>query len=228
MDSETFADFRASFSYGSRTDLTFKFLNGLDDEAGYDFFQSLLTDLESALGAGDVGPLLQTIYEFQVRGYTPEPDFHHPFSYDDAPWAPLRKPLARSRISLFTTGGVFVEGDDPLGEPGITQEEAVDQLDDFLRRAPTLSIIPIDTPAENLRIRHPGYDVRGARRDHNTLFPLDRLLEFVEAGRLGELAPEALSAVGAAAQLRIRADFGPAIADRFREQEIDAAFLVAA
>lgn len=228
LSSESFSDFLASFSYGSRNDLIFKFLKGLDDEAGFEFFQSILTDLESAIDAGDLEPLLQTVYEWQVRAYAPASDDAHPFAYDDAPWTPLTKPLAESRLGLLTTGGVFVEGDDPLGEPGITQAEAVDQINAFLRRAPTLSTIPIDTPAEKLRIRHPGYDVRGSRRDYNSIFPLDRLLESVASGRLGELAPEALSTVGAAAQLRVRSDFGPAIAAHFHKYEIDAAFLVAA
>ncbi len=228
MDPESFSDFRESLSYGSRSDLNFKFLRALDDDAGYDFFQTLLTDLESAIDAGDVEPLLQTIYEFQVRAYTPDPGASHPFAYDDSPWTPLKKPLSESRIGVFTTGGVFIEGHDPLGEAGISQAEAAARVDEFLRSPPTLSMIPIDTPTEKLRIRHPGYDVRGSRRDHNSVLPVDRLLEAVESGRIGELAPEAFSTVGAAAQLRVRADFGPAIAEQFHENEIDAAFLVAA
>jgi hypothetical protein len=130
--------------------------------------------------------------------------------------------------SIFTTGGIFIEGHDPLGEPGISQAEAAARVDDFLRSPPTLSMIPIDTPTEKLRIRHPGYDVRSSRRDYNSIFPVDSLLEAVDAGRIGELAAESFSTVGAAAQLRVRADFGPTIAAQFHESEIDAAFLVAA
>jgi hypothetical protein len=40
---ETFAEFKTSFSYGSRTDLNFKFLKGLPEAEAAQFFQDLLT-----------------------------------------------------------------------------------------------------------------------------------------------------------------------------------------
>ncbi len=227
MNQETFEEFRASLSYGSRSDLTFKFLKGVSEEAGYDFFQSILTDLEGVIDSGDVAPLLQSIYEHQLRAYTPAPDADAPWTYDDAPWAPLQKPLAESRLALLSAGGVFVNGDDPKGAPGMTQEEAVSRIDEFIRNAPDLSVIPVDTPASELRIRHPGYDVRGSRRDHNCVFPLDRLHEAAASGRIGQLAPNAFSFVGAAAQLRVRGQFAPELVERLNKYEVDAAFLVA-
>lgn len=227
MSRETFEEFLASLGYGSRTDLTFKFLKGIGEEAGYDFLQSIFTDMEEVIDSGDVRPLMRTIYAHQLRAYTPAPDAEPNFAYEDAPWAPLKKPLASARLALLSAGGVFVNGHDPLGEPGITQEEAVAQIQDFLRRAPDLSVIPVDTPAGELRVRHPGYDVRGARRDHNCVFPLDRLREAAGSGRIGELAPDAFSFTGAAAQLRVRGRFAPDLVERLHRYELDAAFLVA-
>jgi D-proline reductase (dithiol) PrdB len=226
LSQETFEEFLASLAYGSRNDLTFKFLKNLSAEAGYDFFQSVLTDIEEIIDAGDVRPLLQTIYERQLDTYS-SGDPNPTFGYDDAPWAPLKKPLAESRVALLSAGGVYVDGDDPKGEPSMTQEEAATRINEFIRNAPDLSVIPVDTPAAELRIRHPGYDVRGSRRDYNCVFPLDRLHEAVAAGRIGELAADAFSFVGAAAQLRIRGQFAPDLVERLQKYEVDAAFLVA-
>ena len=42
---ESFEDFKKSFSYGSRTDLNFKFLAKLSDDQAAKFFQDLLWKL---------------------------------------------------------------------------------------------------------------------------------------------------------------------------------------
>ncbi|MBW2682526.1 MAG: hypothetical protein JRC69_03075, partial [Deltaproteobacteria bacterium] len=42
---ETFEEFRKSFFYGSRSDMSFKFLDHLSDEQGADFLQKLFRDV---------------------------------------------------------------------------------------------------------------------------------------------------------------------------------------
>jgi hypothetical protein len=150
---ETFAEFKDSFSDGSRTDLAFKFLKNLSPEDAATFFQELLEKLGETIDDGRADRLMQHASEWQVRGYAAA---ERRIDYDDRPYAPLRKPLDRSRVALFTSSGHFVAGDDPrpFGVADMTQEEAVARIDDFLRAAPQLSVIPTSTPASRLRVRH--------------------------------------------------------------------------
>ena len=84
-----------------------------------------------------------------------------------------------STVGLISSSGHFVEGDDPrpFGVEAMTQAEAEQRIDEFLREAPVLSEIPSDTPPEALVVRHGGYDVTSTRRDPNVAFPSDRLRE---------------------------------------------------
>ncbi len=219
-----FQEFKKSFSYGSRTDLNFKFLAGLSDEDAAQFFQDLLYKLGDTLDDGDLGRLLAHVYESQIRAYAGEGYF----TYDDGPFTPLQKPLSQSRLALLTSSGHFVQRDDPgpLGVKDMTQEQATKRIGKFISTEPTLSAIPIDTPQENLRVRHGGYDVRGVQADANVALPLERLLELQKEGVIGELAPQAYSFVGACAQIPLLKRTGPKWVKLFQQQQIDAALLV--
>ena len=223
---ESFEEFKNSFSYGSRTDLSFKFLANLSSEEAARFFQDLLWKLGECFDDGKFDRLLEHAYEWQVRGYSAEGSW----VYDDGPFTPLRKSLSESRLALLASSGHFVEGHDPepFGAKNMTEEEAIERIDDFLKAAPTLSTIPIDTPRERLRVRHGGYDIRAAQFDPNVVFPLERLRELEREGAIGELAPEAYSFVGAASQLRLLKQVGPEWVALLKEQRVEVALLVPA
>jgi hypothetical protein len=140
----------------------------------------------------------------------------------------MRKPLAQSRLALISSSGHFVSGDDPepFGVKGMTQEEAQDRIMDFLRAEPVLSEIPIDTPVEDLRVRHGGYDIRAAQADPNVNLPLTRLREFEAEGHIGEFASPAYSFVGACSQTRLIKRTGPKWVRLLQERAVDAALLV--
>ena len=222
---ETFAQFKDSFSYGSRTDLAFKFLKRLSPEDAAEFFQVLLQKLGETVDDGDADRLVQHAYAWQVRAYAAA---ERHFVYDDRPFTPLRTPLEQARVVLFTSSGHFVAGDDPrpFGVADMTQEEAIARIDDFLRATPHLSVIPAGTPSSHLRVRHGGYDIRAAEKDPNVVFPLERVRELAAAGVIGELAPQAYSFVGAAAQTRLKRETAPEWAATLRAQGVDAVLLV--
>ncbi|RMF92098.1 MAG: hypothetical protein D6736_04075, partial [Nitrospinota bacterium] len=144
------------------------------------------------------------------------------------PFTPLRKPITAARLALLTSSGHFVAGDDPqpFGVKEMTQEEAVRRIGDFLKAPPQLSAIPIDTPRDRLRVRHGGYDIRGAERDPNVVLPLDRLRELAGEGRIGELLPTAYSFVGAAAQTPLLKKSAPQWARMLQEQGAEAVLMV--
>src|ERR687888_18256 len=170
---ETFAEFKDAFFYGSRTDLAFKFLKRLSPEDAAAFFQALVQKLGETIDDGDADRLIQHAYDWQVRTYATA---ERHFVYDDRPFTPLRTPLEQARVALFTSSGHFVAGDEPrpFGVADMTQEEAITRIDDFLRAAPHLSVIPAGTASSHLRVRHGGYDIRAAEKDPNGVFPLER------------------------------------------------------
>ncbi|MEN8042005.1 MAG: glycine/sarcosine/betaine reductase selenoprotein B family protein [Actinomycetota bacterium] len=227
-NSESFESFRRSFSYGSRNDLNFKFFKGMSDDAVASFIQDLLHKLGDAYDTGDVLPLIEAAYEAQIAGYAPDPDAPPPrHAMDDGPFTPVTTSVANSTLGLLTTSGHFVAGDDPMpfGESGLTQQDAVTRIGEFLRDTPVLSEIPSNTPSSNLRVRHGGYDTRSAIRDPNVTFPIDRLHEAREQGNVGDLSSTFFSFPGATAQGRLRQEI-PAWIERIHEQDVDVMLLV--
>lgn len=224
MNPETFEEFKNSFSYGSRTDLSFKFLKMMSDEEAALFFQQLLEKLGQSFDDGQFERLVEHVIDGQVQGYIKPTNF----TYDDGPFVPLSKPIHDMRIGLLTSTGHFVEGDDPkpFGVENMSQEEAIDRISDFLKVAPDLAEIPLDTPDEQLRVRHGGYDIRGVQTDRNVAFPLDRMVEFGEEGVVGTAVSPAYSFVGAAAQRRLLSKNAPVWLEQFQKQAIEGIILV--
>lgn len=226
---ESFEAFKSSFSYGPRTDLNFKFLKQLSAEEAARFLQDLLGQLGETCDDGRYERLVDHVCEWQRRAYSESAGpGGSSWTYAEGPFTSLRTPVAASRLVLLASSGHFVDGDDPrpLGIEGMTQAEAVERIGDFLKIEPVLSAIPIDTPRERLRVRHGGYDIRGAEADPNVVIPLERLRELQRDGVVGELASPAYSFVGACAQTLLLKHAGPAWVTRLREQRADAAVLV--
>jgi len=225
IDLESLEAFKNSFtSSGSRSDLNFKFLRNLSTEEAGNFFQDLLRKLGKSINDGDFHRILEHVYLWQVKAY----DRKGKWEYDQGPFTPLQKPLSESRLALITSSGHFVEGMDPepFGVKGMTQAEAVQRIDDFLKAEPDLSIIPVDTPLEKLCVRHGGYDITGAQADPDVAFPIRKLKELETLGAFGNLNDEAYSFVGAASQVRILNHVGPQWVDRLKKQSVDVALMV--
>ena len=222
---ESFEDFKNSFSYGSRTDLNFKFLANLSDDQAAEFFQDLLWQLAGSFDDGNFARIVEHVCEWQKKAYF---STEKKFTYADGPFIPLQKPVSDSRLVLITSTGHFVEGQDPepLGAKNMTQQEAIENIKEFVKEAPQLSTIPVDTSEDRLRVRHGGYDIRGVQMDSNVAFPLQRLLALEREGVIGKLAPTAYSFVGACSQKRLLKQSGPQWIEMFKQQPIDAALLV--
>lgn len=221
---ETLEDFKNSFNYGPRSDLNFKFLRGFSTEDAARFFQELLWKLGDYLDDGDSSRIVAHIFEAQQKGYAGTGSF----VYEKTPFTKPEKPVSQLRLALISSSGHFVEGEDPkpFGVENMTQREAEDRIGDFIKIEPTLSEIPIQTVVDDLRVRHGGYDVRGAQADHNVNFPITRLAEFQAEGRIGEVFPTAYSFVGACSQIRLQKHTGPKWVSMFQQNEIKAVLLV--
>jgi D-proline reductase (dithiol) PrdB len=227
---ETIEQLRTSFSYGSRGNLSFKYLKDLSDAEFGDFLEELFEAIATTTDDGDADRVIDVAYRWQVHGYAGHlgdpADFPH--RHDDTPIATLAKPLSECRVALLTSSGHFVDGDDPepFGEIGMTQAQAEARIIDFIRDAPTLSSIPVDTRPDQLRVRHGGYPIAAAAEDHQVVLPIGHLRAIADEGAIGELAPTAYSFVGATSQARLRKEFAPTWAEQFREDGVDAVLLV--
>jgi len=224
INPETFEDFKTSFSYGSRSDMNFKFLKALTAEEAGDFFQGLLWKLGDLNNGGNIEVVIGHIFEWQVKAYSAKSRWE----YSDAPFTPLGKPLSESKIGLLTTSGHFVDGDDPepFGVKNMSVAEAQARISEFLKTEPVLSTIPLNTPRENLRLRHGGYDNRAALEDYNTVLPLDRLEELEQAGLIGQPLENVYSFVGACAQTPLVSETAPQWAEMLRAQGVEGMLLV--
>jgi len=132
------------------------------------------------------------------------------------PWATMDKPLHENRVALVTTGGIYVDGQNPYD---LDREGG-----DFSFRE-----IPRDTLAEHLLVKHRGYDISGPQEDINCVFPMQRLLEMEAEGVIGELAPTAYSFMGLinANTNALMEETAPEVARRLKQAGVDAVFITA-
>ncbi|MDW7677008.1 MAG: glycine/sarcosine/betaine reductase selenoprotein B family protein [Bacillota bacterium] len=220
----TFDDFKNAFSYGERNNLNFKFLAHLNEAEAADFLEELLFLTGEYLNSGKGEKLTAHLVKGQKLAYSKPSKF----TYQDGPFTPLTKKTSQARIGLLTSSGHFVAGDDPkpFGLSNMTQEEAIKKINQFLREKPTLSAIPKNTPTDELRVRHGGYDISGAQTDPGTVFPLENLRLMEERGVIGELAPAVHSFVGACAQGALKKEIERVWMPSIRELKLDAMLLI--
>ena len=230
VEPETIEQLRQSFAYGSRSNLNFKFLKGLSDDDFGAFLGELLSAVAGATDDGDVNRVIDAAYRWQLESYSAHlgdpADFPH--RHDDIPLATLDKPLSECTIGLLTSSGHFVDGDDPrpFDVDEMTQTDAEARIAEFLSAAPSLSAIPVDTPASSLKVRHGGYPVASVAADHQVALPLEHMKSLVDEKVIGELAPTAYSFVGATSQVRLRKQNAPEWAEQLRDDGVDAVLLV--
>ena len=157
-------------------------------------------------------PRLETLSEVQRRMLQMFPCMEH----DDTPWAPMRKPLADSRVALVTSAGLHRRGDRPF----ITDHQSGG--DNSYR------VIPRGTPAADIIQSHVsiGFDHTSIYRDINVTFPIDRMEELREQGVVGSLADNNYSFMGALRDAsRAAAETGPEVARRMLDEGVEVAFL---
>jgi len=223
-NSESFESFIKSFFYGSRSDLSFKFLSDLAVDDASIFIQDLFKDIIDSLDDGDLERLKQRMLQGQIKGYKEQKNF----GYDDGPFHPVKESLSSLKLSLLTSSGHFLKGCDPkpLGVEDMTQEEAERRVFDFLKEAPQLSEVPFNSKPFDLMVRHGGYDIRAAQKDPNISFPYQRMINLKDQGVFADLTASAYSFVGACSQMRLLKKTLPGWVDKFIALGVDAVVLV--
>lgn len=135
---------------------------------------------------------------------------------EPVPWAPLKKPLAQSRLALVSSAGLVLSSQKPFDESILGG--------DFSFRE-----IPSDTAVCSLVDTHRSgsFDHTGVHQDPNLAFPMDRVRELVERGRIGAVNRRHLSFMGSIpAPGRLVNQTAPEAVGLLREDAVDVALLV--
>jgi glycine/betaine/sarcosine/D-proline reductase family selenoprotein B len=178
-----------------------------------------LDDLDTILGfAPDRDapiPYMRRTREYYAAiGYTTPYRWAH---YLQAPFTPLRKPLAQARVAIVTTAAPYRPEKGDQG-PGAAYNGG----------AKFYQVYSGDTSqTHDLRISHIGYDrTHTTATDSGTWFPLPALLRAVAAGRVGAVAPHFHGApTNRSHRVTVETD-APEILRRCREDQADAVIVV--
>ena len=171
-----------------------------------------MLELKLATNEGDSVPKLSVLSEIQRKSLLMWPCIEH----DDTPWTPMAKPLSESKLALVTTAGLHVRGDKPF-----IQEHTKGGDTSF-------RVIPRSAGAADIIQSHTslGFDHTGIYRDINVTFPIDRLPELVEQGKIGSLSDNYYSFMGALRDVTgIIEHSGPEVARRLKAEGVDVVLL---
>ena len=130
---------------------------------------------------------------------------------DPPPWKPMVGPLARTRLALVASGGIYAAG-----------QTAFHYKDDTSFRA-----IPVDVAQADLRVTHFAFDLTEPRKDPGIVFPPAVLKRLVQKGLIGALTDHALTFMGGIYSARkVTEELAPALAERLLADRAEAALLV--
>lgn len=146
------------------------------------------------------------------QGYAKPYEWAH---FEDIPFTKLTKPLSECRVALVSTSDVAVRKLEGEGRDK-SQEDLVGSA----------YVVPTDTPANLLFSRQEHYDQHATHLDDvNSYFPITRLQEKVNQGRLKSIAPRCHGVYTAYSKNRTLEVDAPEVLRRCREDEVDIAVL---
>ena len=188
----------------------------LSEEEQIEFLNGLVVKAVEAREGSDVEVLADHLETWERRAMVAVVGRARlPFEMDAAPWTPLAVPVSEARFAMVTTGGFFVEGQEPYETDGPEGKGDI-----------TFREIPKDVPRDQLRLEHKHYDLSGPRQDMNCVFPLDRFLELEREGIIGGLADTNYSFMGYIQRPDLlSSETAPEVARRLKADGVEAAFL---
>ena len=186
------------------------------EEEQAEFIQGLFIAAVEAREAGTLDDLLDYLERWEDKGVAlartaraqaPE--------VGTIPWTPLHVPINRAKFALVTTGGFYIDGQEPF------ETDGPEGLGDWSYRS-----IPKNTSRNNIKIAHAHYDLSGPREDINCVFPLDRFIELEQEGLIGQLADTNYSFMGYIQRPDLlMSETAPQVARQLKADGVDAVFL---
>ena len=133
-----------------------------------------------------------------------------------APFTPARRALPMLNLALISSAGAYIDGTPPFDTSAPTGDT-------------TLKEIPIEVEPSDLRFAARGYDPAAVQKDANAQLPVGRLLEFEQNGIIGQLNSVFWSFCGFIPDAgRVADELAPALVERVKRYEVQAALLVPA
>ncbi|HMF97422.1 MAG TPA: glycine/sarcosine/betaine reductase selenoprotein B family protein [Vicinamibacterales bacterium] len=140
---------------------------------------------------------------------------------DSIPFTPLTRPLSDCTIALVSTAGIARNDDRPF-------DQERERRDPWWGD-PGFRVIPLGTTESDARIYHLHIDPRFGQADLDVVLPMRRLTELAQEGVVGQAAPRHYSIMGYILEPDVLvSETAPAIAERMRADDVDAAALVPA
>ncbi len=130
----------------------------------------------------------------------------------DTPVTPLEKPLADCKLALLTTGGLHLKSDVPFDTK-------------YLEGDCSHRMLPGDVRHEDISVTHESYDHKFIDADLNCVFPIERMREYVQEGKLGSLSEEHYSFMGHIYVTGPLLENAGKVGSRLRDLGVDIAFL---
>jgi D-proline reductase (dithiol) PrdB len=142
---------------------------------------------------------------------------HPPYKWHestDVPFTKLSKPLAQTKVALFSSGGISHK----------SQLAFNPEKNDF-----TYRIIDKMTAPDELCIYHDNYNHKGAESDINCVFPYERLRELEKNNEIKEFSQRTLTFMGRIfSKTKLIEEMAPAFINELRADQVDVALLVPA
>jgi D-proline reductase (dithiol) PrdB len=157
---------------------------------------------------GDISEFSEKLQDF-LRTYPKR-------KFDPVPWTPLKKPLSECKLALVSSAGFIAPGQETFNH-------------DIKGGDVSWREIPYDVDITTLIDDHhsKSYSHYGLHQDLNVGFPITRMRELAENGRIGSVNHRHLSFNGAiSATGRLATQFAPKAAKLMVEDGVDIALLV--
>jgi len=138
----------------------------------------------------------------------PMPDF------DRVPPNPAVKDITKATVAIITSGGIV-----PKGNPDRIESSSASKFGEY-------DIMGVyDLTDETYETAHGGYDPTCANRDADRVLPVDVLREFETEGKIGKLYNKYYATVGNGTSIKNAKLFAQDIANRLKEDNIQAVIL---
>jgi D-proline reductase (dithiol) PrdB len=137
------------------------------------------------------------------------------------PFTPMTKPLGECTVALVSTAGVARNDDQPF-------DQERERRDPWWGD-PSFRVIPLGTTERDVRLYHMHIDPRFGEADLDVVLPMRRLTELAHEAIVGQPAPSHYSIMGYILEPTVMVEqTAPAIAERMRQDGVDAVALVPA
>jgi D-proline reductase (dithiol) PrdB len=122
--------------------------------------------------------------------------------------------LSDAKVALVSTAGLHLDDQDRFHVETVAGDS-------------TYRLIPDDVEMARLRFTHTHYDTSSAEADPNVVFPLDRLHEAVDEGRIGSTSSVHIGMMGFNPDpTAIAENTAPAVAETLAAEDVDVVVLV--